>query len=58
MNFPFFFFFFFFFAAYSQEAADTIACRQGRGFCSFNACPAAMSESGTCRDGKLKCCRW
>ncbi|NXA23595.1 GLL9 protein, partial [Ibidorhyncha struthersii] len=59
MNFPFFFFLLLlFFSAYSQEAADTVACRQSRGFCSFVACSAPMAESGTCRDGKLKCCRW
>ncbi|XP_063186745.1 gallinacin-9-like isoform X1 [Chroicocephalus ridibundus] len=44
--------------AYSQETSDTLACRQSRGFCSFAACSAPMVESGTCRDGKLKCCRW
>ncbi|NXY77183.1 GLL9 protein, partial [Glareola pratincola] len=54
----FFFFFFFLFSAYSQETSDTVACRQSRGFCSFAACSAPMVESGTCRDGKLKCCRW
>ncbi|OXB78618.1 UNVERIFIED_CONTAM: hypothetical protein H355_010098 [Colinus virginianus] len=44
--------------AYSQETADTIACRQNRGFCSFVACSAPLVDIGTCRDGKLKCCKW
>ncbi|NXL52038.1 GLL9 protein, partial [Podilymbus podiceps] len=59
--FPLGFFFllcFFFFAASSQEAADTIACRQNRGSCSFAACSAPLVDIGTCRGGKLKCCKW
>ncbi|NXU57544.1 GLL9 protein, partial [Turnix velox] len=44
--------------AYSQESADTIACRQSRGYCSFGACSGPTVETGTCRDGKLKCCKW
>ncbi|NXV83198.1 GLL9 protein, partial [Atlantisia rogersi] len=47
-----------FFAAYSQEAADTLACRQNRGSCSFVACSAPLVDIGTCRGGKLKCCKW
>ncbi|NWV95633.1 GLL9 protein, partial [Machaerirhynchus nigripectus] len=47
-----------FFAAYSQEAADTLACRQSRGSCSFMPCSAPLVEIGTCRGGKLKCCKW
>ncbi|NXS23480.1 GLL9 protein, partial [Mystacornis crossleyi] len=47
-----------FFAAYSQEAADTLACRQSRGSCSFVPCSAPLVEIGTCRGGKLKCCKW
>ncbi|NXR47931.1 GLL9 protein, partial [Hippolais icterina] len=52
MNFP------YFFAAYSQEAADTLACRQNRGSCSFVPCSAPLVDIGTCRGGKLKCCKW
>ncbi|NXT32891.1 GLL9 protein, partial [Pelecanoides urinatrix] len=47
-----------FFAAYSQETADTLECRQNRGYCSFAACSAPMVDIGTCRGGKLKCCKW
>ncbi|NXT07102.1 GLL9 protein, partial [Prunella fulvescens] len=47
-----------FFAAYSQEAADTLACRQNRGSCSFVPCSAPLVDIGTCRGGKLKCCKW
>ncbi|NWU73015.1 GLL9 protein, partial [Pterocles burchelli] len=47
-----------FFAAYSQESSDTILCRQQQASCSFVACPAAAKDVGTCRDGKLKCCKW
>ncbi|NXW51963.1 GLL9 protein, partial [Nyctiprogne leucopyga] len=47
-----------FFSAYSQEAADTLACRQNRGSCSFVACSAPLVDIGTCRGGKLKCCKW
>ncbi|NXG66692.1 GLL9 protein, partial [Hemiprocne comata] len=50
--------FFSFFAAYSQEAADTLSCRQKKGFCSFDPCSAPLVEVGTCRIGKLKCCKW
>ncbi|NXY38567.1 GLL9 protein, partial [Pomatorhinus ruficollis] len=46
------------FAAYSQEAGDTIACRQSRGSCSFVPCSAPLVDIGTCRGGKLKCCKW
>uniref|UniRef100_A0A8C4TPN0 Beta-defensin-like domain-containing protein n=1 Tax=Falco tinnunculus TaxID=100819 RepID=A0A8C4TPN0_FALTI len=42
----------------SQEAADTLACRQNRGSCSFVACSAPLVDIGTCRGGKLKCCKW
>ncbi|NXC19006.1 GLL9 protein, partial [Corythaeola cristata] len=51
-------FWFYFFAAYSQEAADTLACRQNRGSCSFVACSGPLVDIGTCRGGKLKCCKW
>ncbi|NXL75621.1 GLL9 protein, partial [Leptocoma aspasia] len=54
MNFP----FFSLFAASSQETADTQACRQSQGFCSFVACSAPLLDIGTCRGGKLKCCKW
>ncbi|NXB15715.1 GLL9 protein, partial [Rhagologus leucostigma] len=47
-----------FFAAYSQEAADTLACRQSRGSCSFVPCSGPLVEIGTCRGGKLRCCKW
>ncbi|NWI86105.1 GLL9 protein, partial [Pitta sordida] len=47
-----------FFAAYSQEVADTLACRQSRGSCSFVGCSAPLVDIGTCRGGKLKCCKW
>ncbi|NWH40880.1 GLL9 protein, partial [Chloropsis hardwickii] len=56
--FPIFFFFFFFFAAYSQEASDTLACRQSRGSCSYIACSDPLVDIGTCRGGKLRCCKW
>ncbi|NXE57896.1 GLL9 protein, partial [Casuarius casuarius] len=46
------------FAANSQEAADTVACRQNRGSCSFVACSGPLVDIGTCRGGKLKCCKW
>ncbi|NXX77541.1 GLL9 protein, partial [Urocolius indicus] len=55
MNFP---LWFGFFSAYSQETADTVACWQNQGFCSFATCPASLVNIGTCRDGKLKCCKW
>ncbi|NXK13198.1 GLL9 protein, partial [Herpetotheres cachinnans] len=58
MYFPLFFCFWGFFSAYSQEAADTLACRQNRGSCSFVACSAPLVDIGTCRGGKLKCCKW
>ncbi|NWS47043.1 GLL9 protein, partial [Probosciger aterrimus] len=45
-------------AAYSQVDADTIACRQNRGSCSFVECSPPMVNIGTCRSGKLKCCKW
>ncbi|NWZ02758.1 GLL9 protein, partial [Loxia curvirostra] len=48
----------FFFAAYSQETADTLACRQSRGSCSFMPCSAPLVDIGTCRGGKLRCCKW
>ncbi|NXT61706.1 GLL9 protein, partial [Chaetops frenatus] len=51
-------FIWFFFAASSQEAADTLACRQSRGSCSFVPCSAPLVDIGTCRGGKLKCCKW
>nr|ABI48248.1 Gal 9 [Gallus gallus] len=44
--------------AYSQEDADTLACRQSHGSCSFVACRAPSVDIGTCRGGKLKCCKW
>ncbi|XP_048153496.1 gallinacin-9-like [Corvus hawaiiensis] len=44
--------------AYSQEASDTLACRQSRGSCSFVPCSAPLVEIGTCRGGKLRCCKW
>ncbi|KAM6323905.1 gallinacin-9 [Aegotheles albertisi] len=44
--------------ASSQESADTLECRQNRGACSFVACRAPLVDIGTCRDGKLKCCKW
>ncbi|NXN91439.1 GLL9 protein, partial [Rhinopomastus cyanomelas] len=44
--------------AYSQEDADTLACRQNQGFCSFASCSTHVVEIGTCRGGKLKCCKW
>ncbi|KAM6123295.1 gallinacin-9 [Pterocles gutturalis] len=44
--------------AYSQESADTIACRQKQASCSFVACSAPAVDVGTCKDGKLKCCKW
>ncbi|NWI15080.1 GLL9 protein, partial [Crypturellus soui] len=44
--------------AYSQVDADTVACRQNRGSCSFVACPPPSVDVGTCRGGKLKCCKW
>nr|BAT57459.1 avian beta-defensin 9 [Coturnix japonica]BAT57460.1 avian beta-defensin 9 [Coturnix japonica]BAT57476.1 avian beta-defensin 9 [Coturnix japonica]BAT57484.1 avian beta-defensin 9 [Coturnix japonica]BBP06451.1 avian beta-defensin 9 [Coturnix japonica] len=44
--------------AYSQEDPDTLACRQGHGSCSFVACRAPSVDIGTCRGGKLKCCKW
>ncbi|KFQ99227.1 Gallinacin-9, partial [Nipponia nippon] len=44
--------------AYSQETADTLACRQNRGSCSFVACTSPLVDIGTCRGGKLKCCKW
>ncbi|XP_065488660.1 gallinacin-9 isoform X2 [Caloenas nicobarica] len=44
--------------AYSQEDADTIACRQSRGFCSFAACSGPNVDIGTCRSAKLRCCKW
>ncbi|NXL89862.1 GLL9 protein, partial [Alectura lathami] len=44
--------------ASTQEADDTLACRQSRGFCSFVACSAPTVDIGTCRGGKLKCCKW
>ncbi|NWJ06627.1 GLL9 protein, partial [Crypturellus undulatus] len=44
--------------AYSQEDADTIACRQNRASCSFVACSPPLVNVGTCRGGKLKCCKW
>ncbi|NXD57576.1 GLL9 protein, partial [Corvus moneduloides] len=47
-----------FLAAYSQEASDTLACRQSRGSCSFVPCSAPLVEIGTCRGGKLRCCKW
>ncbi|NXH42482.1 GLL9 protein, partial [Dicaeum eximium] len=47
-----------FFAAYSQETADTITCRQNRGSCSFVACHPPGVDIGTCRGGKLRCCKW
>ncbi|NXX51965.1 GLL9 protein, partial [Tricholaema leucomelas] len=58
INFPLAVFLGFAFAAYSQEAADTLACRQNRGFCSFVPCSAPLVDIGTCRGGKLKCCKW
>ncbi|NXT21168.1 GLL9 protein, partial [Syrrhaptes paradoxus] len=51
-------FFLVFFLAYSQESADTIACRQKQASCSFVACAAPAVDVGTCKDGKLKCCKW
>ncbi|KFO83815.1 Gallinacin-9, partial [Buceros rhinoceros silvestris] len=50
--------FFLFSPAYSQEASDTLACRQNGGFCSFVECSASMVSIGTCRGAKLKCCKW
>ncbi|XP_065537925.1 gallinacin-9-like isoform X1 [Lathamus discolor] len=44
--------------AYSQVDADTVACRQNRGSCSFVECSPPMVNIGTCRSGKLKCCKW
>ncbi|XP_077638602.1 gallinacin-9 isoform X1 [Lonchura striata] len=44
--------------AYSQETADTVACRQSRGSCSFVPCSAPLVDIGTCRGGKLRCCKW
>ncbi|EOA95207.1 Gallinacin-9, partial [Anas platyrhynchos] len=44
--------------AYSQEDADTVACRQSHGSCSFIACSGPLVDIGTCRNGKLKCCKW
>ncbi|KAM6354564.1 gallinacin-9 [Podargus strigoides] len=44
--------------AYSQETADTLACRRNRGSCSFVACSPPLVDIGTCRGGKLKCCKW
>ncbi|NXO54128.1 GLL9 protein, partial [Aramus guarauna] len=58
LGFEFGFFCFCFFSAYSQEAADTLACRQNRGSCSFVACSGPLVDIGTCRGGKLKCCKW
>ncbi|NWS78310.1 GLL9 protein, partial [Crotophaga sulcirostris] len=46
------------FAAYSEETPDTVTCRQNGGFCSFVSCSAPLVETGTCRGGKLKCCKW
>uniref|UniRef100_A0A8C3BLS4 Beta-defensin-like domain-containing protein n=1 Tax=Cairina moschata TaxID=8855 RepID=A0A8C3BLS4_CAIMO len=53
-----FVFVFIFFLSYSQEAADTVACRQNHGSCSFIACSGSLVDIGTCRGGKLKCCKW
>uniref|UniRef100_A0A8B9DC28 Beta-defensin-like domain-containing protein n=1 Tax=Anser cygnoides TaxID=8845 RepID=A0A8B9DC28_ANSCY len=47
-----------FFSAYSQGDADTVACRQNHGSCSFIACSGSLVDIGTCRGGKLKCCKW
>ncbi|KAM8809654.1 GLL9 protein, partial [Eudromia elegans] len=44
--------------AHSQEDADTLACRQSRASCSFVPCAAPSVQVGTCRAGKLKCCKW
>uniref|UniRef100_U3IX35 Beta-defensin-like domain-containing protein n=1 Tax=Anas platyrhynchos platyrhynchos TaxID=8840 RepID=U3IX35_ANAPP len=44
--------------SYSQEDADTVACRQSHGSCSFIACSGPLVDIGTCRNGKLKCCKW
>ncbi|KAK2534006.1 gallinacin-9 isoform X1 [Columba livia] len=44
--------------AYSQADADTIACRQNRGSCSYVACSGPTVDIGTCRTGKLRCCKW
>ncbi|KFW77289.1 Gallinacin-9, partial [Manacus vitellinus] len=44
--------------ASSQETSDTVTCRQSRGSCSFVPCAAPSVDIGTCRGGKLKCCRW
>ncbi|XP_064002905.1 gallinacin-9-like isoform X2 [Pogoniulus pusillus] len=44
--------------AYSQEAADTLACRQSQGYCSFASCSAPLVGIGTCLGGKLNCCKW
>ncbi|XP_047935367.1 gallinacin-9 isoform X1 [Anser cygnoides] len=44
--------------AYSQGDADTVACRQNHGSCSFIACSGSLVDIGTCRGGKLKCCKW
>ncbi|XP_064506868.1 gallinacin-9 isoform X1 [Pseudopipra pipra] len=44
--------------ASSQETSDTVTCRQSRGSCSFVPCAAPSVDIGTCRGGKLRCCRW
>uniref|UniRef100_U3JIH6 Beta-defensin-like domain-containing protein n=1 Tax=Ficedula albicollis TaxID=59894 RepID=U3JIH6_FICAL len=41
-----------------HETSDTLACRQSRGSCSFVPCSAPMVDIGTCRGGKLRCCKW
>ncbi|NWU08214.1 GLL9 protein, partial [Cephalopterus ornatus] len=42
----------------SQDTSDTLACRQSRGSCSFVPCAAPLVDIGTCRGGKLRCCKW
>ncbi|NXG69471.1 GLL9 protein, partial [Baryphthengus martii] len=49
---------YFFFSASSLETPDTLACRQKQGSCSFVACSPPLVDVGTCRGGKLKCCKW